>query len=138
MSSTKSAESHSETSIRIAWRSSTRSERFNLPEAMAAMRLRSGLNGSLFSMMGDILTRGGVAYGWGGFELRKSGGEDSLGPEAALARVEPENWGTQVVERRRGEKLVEQIVDALLEGAIFGAETVGGNFECDGRDSDEK
>jgi len=89
-------------------------------------------------MMGDILTRGGVAYGWGGFELRKSGGEDSLGPEAALARVEPENWGTQVVERRRGEKLVEQIVDALLEGAIFGAETVGGNFECDGRDSDEK
>ena len=32
----------------------------------------------------------------------------------------------------------EQIVDALLEGAIFGAETVGGNFERDGRDADEE
>ena len=29
-------------------------------------------------------------------------------------------------------------MDALLEGAIFGAETVGGNFEGDGRDADEK
>ena len=44
----------------------------------------------------------------------------------------------QIVEWWRDEKLVEQIVDALLEGTIFGAETVGGNFECDGRDADEK
>lgn len=29
-------------------------------------------------------------------------------------------------------------MDALLKGAIFGAETVRGNFECDGRDTDEK
>lgn len=29
-------------------------------------------------------------------------------------------------------------MDTLLEGAIFGAETVGGNLECDRRDADEK
>ena len=52
--------------------------------------------------------------------------------------VEPEDGRAQIVEWRRGEKLVEQIVDALLEGTIFGAETVGGNFECDGRDANEK
>lgn len=44
----------------------------------------------------------------------------------------------EIIERRGGEEFVEQIVDALLEGAIFGAKTVGGNFEGDGRNADEK
>jgi len=60
------------------------------------------------------------------------------GPETALARFEPEDWSAQFVERQRGKQLVQQVVNALLEGAIFGAESVGGNFKRDGRDANEK
>jgi len=84
------------------------------------------------------LAGGGVAGGWGGFEQRQGGGKNAFGPEAALAGVEPEDGRAQIVEWWRVEKFAEKIVDALLEGTIFRAETVGGNFESDRRDADEK
>jgi hypothetical protein len=84
------------------------------------------------------LAGGGVAGWCGGFEQRRGGGENAVGPEAALAWFEPENWGAEIIERRGGEEFVEQIVNALLEGAIFGAKTVGRDFEGDRRHADEQ
>ena len=69
----------------------------------------------------EVLSRGSVTGGWGGarIEQRQRGGESSLGPQTALAGLEPEDRRVERVERRRGEHFVEQIVNALLEGAIL-------------------
>ena len=55
----------------------------------------------------------------------------------AIARFEPDYIFPDTGKWRNGKKFVEQIVNAALEDAIFGAESVGSDFIEGARNSDE-
>src|SRR4029077_15392867 len=61
----------------------------------------------------------------GGGEKRRGGGEDALAPDAAAGAVEPKHVLAEIAEGSFGEHLLEEVVDALLKLAVFGAEAVG-------------
>lgn len=68
-----------------------------------------------------------------GFKQRRSSSENAFGPGAAIGRLEPQHGCFQVFERRGTEQLREQFVDALLERAILGPETIRLNSTLDRR-----
>ncbi|MGH9723877.1 MAG: hypothetical protein ACRD41_02305, partial [Candidatus Acidiferrales bacterium] len=62
-------------------------------------------------------------------QQRRSGIKNPGGPVAAVMRIEPKYPVFKRMEGRGGQKFKKQSVNAPLEGAIFGAEAVGFDFD---------
>lgn len=71
------------------------------------------------------LSRGGFLPGLCAGKIRDCGGEDPFAPDLALLGIEPLYSRANFRERIGGEEFFEDCFNALLEGAVFGAEAVG-------------
>lgn len=84
------------------------------------------------------LARGGAAQGRGVVKQRCGDGKNALGPNAAFAGFEPYDAWAEMSEGCRGEQLFQKLVDAFLERAIFGSESIGSDSIFERGNSDEE
>jgi len=68
--------------------------------------------------------------------MRECGGDNSLAPDLALARVQPFHAWADFLEWIASQEFFEDCFYTLLEGAVFGAEAVGDDAFGIGWDAD--